>query len=175
VQEAVPYAEAIRLKYPESVVIVLARDARGRDNPITLGWSTICSSEPPMFAIAINARAYTVAAIRHARAFVLAFPSAAQAEEALYYGTHSGRNTDKLADTGAALEPAAAFPGSLLSAAVANFECLLASELTTGDHILFVGRVVASHRNVDPSVLRLYSLGDGALGPVRLGEVLARR
>ncbi len=173
-QQAASYAEAIRSKFPESVVIVVARDERGRDNPITLGWSMITSSEPHLFAVAINARAYTVGAIRHSRAFVLAFPAAAQAQDALFFGTHSGRDANKLGETHSPTQPATIIEGALLSDAVANFECVLESELPTGDHILFVGRVVASHRNTNETAGRLYSLGDGGLGPALAGEVLAR-
>lgn len=54
----------------------------------------------------------------------------------------------------------------LLTDAVANFECKLVSELETGDHLLFVGEVVAAHMNEDRAVGRLYSLGDDRLGDV---------
>ena len=51
----------------------------------------------------------------------------------------------------------------LLSEAVANFECVLETELTTGDHMLFVGRVVAAHVNADERVARLMNFGGGKL------------
>ena len=174
-QQPSSYPEAIAHKYPEGVVIVVARDEGGRYNPITLGWSMITSSQPPMFAIAINAAAHSVGAIRHSRRFVLVFPAAEQAAEALYFGTHSGRDTNKLAATGTTSQPATIIDGVLLSDAVANFECLLESETVTGDHVLFVGRVVASHRHADPSQSRLYSLGAGALGSAVPGQEFACR
>jgi flavin reductase (DIM6/NTAB) family NADH-FMN oxidoreductase RutF len=41
------------------------------------------------------------------------------------------------------------------------------SEVETGDHILFVGRVIASHVNEREDVRRLYTLGEGyAMGGV---------
>jgi flavin reductase (DIM6/NTAB) family NADH-FMN oxidoreductase RutF len=33
----------------------------------------------------------------------------------------------------------------ILDDASANFECVLEGELITGDHVIFAGRVVASH------------------------------
>ncbi len=174
-QQETSYAKAIGRKYPEAVVIAVARDPQGYCNPITLGWSMIVSGEPPMLAVAINAGAHSVGAFRHSRAFVLGFPSAAQAEEALFYGTRSGRDVHKLEAYGAATQPATAVDGVLLSDAVANFECVLESETPAGDHIVFVGRVVASHAHSDPSLERLYSLGGGALGPALPGDTLAQR
>ena len=174
-QEPSAYQDAIAFKYPEAVVVVIAKDEGGRYNPITLGWSMVSSSTPPMLAVAINARAHSVSAIRHSRAFVLAFPAATQAEEALFFGTHSGRDTAKLAATGTPTQPAVAIDGLLLSEAVANFECVLEGEAPSGDHIIFIGRVVASHRNAHPGPGRLYSLGQGGLGSAQPGEVFARR
>ena len=37
-QKQMDYAEAIGAKYPEQIVIGIARDAAGKCNPITLGW-----------------------------------------------------------------------------------------------------------------------------------------
>ena len=80
------------------------------------------------------------------------------AEDALFFGSHSGREVDKLKERGTATEPASEVATVLLSDAVANFECEVASELETGDHVLIVGRIVASHVNADASVRRLYTL-----------------
>jgi flavin reductase (DIM6/NTAB) family NADH-FMN oxidoreductase RutF len=90
-------------------------------------------------------------------------------DDVCFFGTRSGRDLDKLAARGAETQPATKIDSVLLSAAVANFECALESELETGDHVIFVGRVVAAHMNEDPSVSRLYNLGErvfGALEPV---------
>lgn len=165
-QTPTTYDEAIKRKYPEQVAIAIAKDPQGKYNPITLGWTMLTSHEPPMMAISIGRTRYSLDVIRHAREFVIAFPSAAMASQALQYGTKSGRDMDKLAAAGAKTQPAAAIDGVLLSEAVANFECRVVSEMETGDHVLFVGQVVASHTNDDPSVRRLYSLGDDRLGAV---------
>ena len=49
----VPYARAIVSKYPEQIVIGIARDDSGKYNPITLGWTMIVSHKPPMMAVAL--------------------------------------------------------------------------------------------------------------------------
>lgn len=174
-QTRVPYEEAIATKYPEQVVVAIARDASGKDNPISVGWTTIVSGRPPMLAVATNLRAHTTAAIRHSGAFVVAFPSADMGEEVVYFGTHSGRDGDKLAATGSPTSPAAEIDCVLLDDAVANFECVLEADVETGDHALFVGRVVAAHVNDAEGLTRLYSLGGGALGEVQASRETARR
>ena len=86
------------------------------------------------------------------------------ASEAQLFGTKSGRELDKLAAAGCRTEPATTIDGVLLADAVANFECRLVSELQTGDHVIFVGQVLAAHMHQDPTVRRLYSLGNDRLG-----------
>ena len=159
-QKPVPYSKAIVRKYPEQIVIGIARDAGGKCNPITLGWTMIVSGRPPMMAVAIGKTRYSMEVFRHARQFVIAMPSEHQADQAMLFGTRSGRQIDKLAAAAAATEPASEIDCVLMSEAAANFECTLVSELETGDHVVFVGQVVCSH--ADPAMPnRLYTVGEG--------------
>lgn len=161
------YAEVITRKFPEAVVIAIAKDAQGKYNPITLGWTMITSHEPPMMAMAVALTHYSREVIEAAGEFVVAFPSSTMAEAALFYGTHSGRDIDKLKEHPIATEAASQVDVLLLSDAVANFECKLESKMVVGDHMLFVGRVVASHMNTDTTLKRLYTLApDYRMGAV---------
>jgi len=152
------YAEAIARKYPEPIAIAIARDPQGKYNPITLGWVMCTSHEPPMLAISVGLTRYSLEAIRHAKEFVIAFPSTNMAEDALFFGTKSGRDVNKLEARQTPTLPATKIDGVLLADAVANFECTLDGELHTGDHVIFAGRVVAAHVNSDPAVRRLYTV-----------------
>jgi flavin reductase (DIM6/NTAB) family NADH-FMN oxidoreductase RutF len=159
-QKQVDYSEAIKTKYPEQVVIAIAKDENGKANPVTLGWTMIASGQPPMMAIALAAKHYSVQAIRHSRCFTIAYPSAEQADTAMFFGTHSGRDIDKLAQFECGTDKCAKIDSVLLSDAVANFECTLESQMSAGDHIIFVGKVVAAHRNIETKK-RLYTIGPG--------------
>ena len=64
------------------------------------------------------------------------------AKAALFFGSHSGRNTDKLKEFSCKTSPAKKIDSVLLTDAVANFECRLVKQIATGDHITFVGEVV---------------------------------
>lgn len=164
-QKQTEYEKAIKTKYPEQIVIVIAKDANGKANPMTAGWTTIVSGSPPMMAVAIVPKRHTAAAIRHSKCFTIAFPSADMTEETLFFGTKSGRDIDKLEVTGCKTEPADKIDSVILTDATANFECELANEIPTGDHILFVGKVVASHMNTEPKK-RLYTIAPrGKMGP----------
>ena len=159
-QKQAEFPEAIKTKYPEQVVIAIAKDKAGRANPITLGWTMIVSGKPPMMAIAVAKTHYSIETIRHSKCFTIAFPSSDMADAALFFGSKSGRDIDKFAEFDCKHEPAKAIDSVLLSEAVANFECTLESETVAGDHIIFVGRIVASHTNTEPKK-RLYTTGPG--------------
>jgi flavin reductase (DIM6/NTAB) family NADH-FMN oxidoreductase RutF len=164
-QKQVEYAAAVKTKYPEQIVIAIAKDKSGKANPITLGWTMFASGNPLMMAIAVAASHYSVQAIEHSKCFTIAFPSAEMAKDALFFGSHSGRDMDKFAASNCQTEPARQIDSVLLSDAVANFECVEESRAQAGDHIIYIGRVVAAHVNAEPGK-RLYSIAPGhKLGP----------
>jgi flavin reductase (DIM6/NTAB) family NADH-FMN oxidoreductase RutF len=72
-QKQVEYAEAVKTKYPEQVVIVIAKDKEGKANPVTLGWTMIASGNPPMMAVAVAAGHYTVKAVEHSKCFTIVY------------------------------------------------------------------------------------------------------
>ncbi|MFW6158465.1 MAG: flavin reductase family protein [Planctomycetota bacterium] len=159
-QKILPDLDARDVWCPRELVVAIARDAAGKPNPIALGFAMSTSIEPPMLAVSLVPTHHTAGAIRRAREFVVALPAEDQGDETMLYGTKSGRDVDKLALTGAATQPAAEIDCVLLADAVANFECRLAGEMETGDHVLFVGQVVAAHVSQTPK-RRLYILGPG--------------
>jgi len=108
----------------------------------------------------VASRHYSIETIRHSKCFTIAFPSAEMADMALFFGSRSGRDVDKLANCDCKTEPSKAIDSVLLCDAVANFECELESETTAGDHIIFVGKVICSHINTEPKK-RLYTIGPG--------------
>ena len=159
-QKQVTYEEAIKRKYPEPVAYAIAKDQADKANPITLGWVMSTSHQPPMLAISVAFQRYSYDAIRHSKCFTVVFPSEKQGNEALFFGTQSGRDTDKLREYGTKTDPAVKIDSVILPDAVANFECVLEGELETGDHVIFAGRVVASHVNTE-QISRLYTIGPG--------------
>ena len=159
-QKHVEYEQAVKTRYPEQVVIAVAKDKHGKANPVTLGWTMLASGKPPMMAIAVAAKHYSVETIRHSKCFTIAYPSAQMADAALFFGSKSGRDADKFAEFDCKTAPAAKIDSVLLADAVANFECSLESEIPAGDHIIFLGKIIVSHVNTQPQK-RLYTVAPG--------------
>lgn len=159
-QNPAAYSEAAVRKFPEQVVIAIARDQNGICNPITLGWTMITSHKPPMMAISVGFPRYSCEVIREAGEFVIAFPSQDMAKDVLFFGTSSGRDVNKLDKSGTHVLPAEKIDCVLLNDAVANFECRVTGELETGDHALFAGEILQSWVH-SGTPKRLYTIGSG--------------
>lgn len=157
-QKECSFSEANALKFPEQISIVITRDAQGKYNPITLGWTMQTSHKPPMLAFSVGLKRYSFEAIRKSGEFTVAFPSDLQEEETLFFGSHSGRDCDKITEAKVKTVPASDIDCLLLSDAVANFECRLQGELQTGDHTIFAGEVIRAHANTEKRN-RLYTVG----------------
>ena len=79
-------------------------------------------------------------------------------DQVLLFGTESGRDVDKIGRCVCPIEIATQIDSVLLLDAVANFECQLESYMPAGDHIIFVGKIVAAHINTE-SKQRLFVTG----------------
>jgi flavin reductase (DIM6/NTAB) family NADH-FMN oxidoreductase RutF len=159
-QKTVSYSEAIGKKYPEQVVIAIAKDKNGVPNPITLGWTMVTSHKPPMMAISVAFARYSYEVIKEAKEFVISFPSQEMAKDVLFFGTRSGRDMDKIKEFATSVMPCGTIDCVILSDAVANFECRLKGTLETGDHALFAGEIIHAWINTKEKK-RLYTVGSG--------------
>jgi flavin reductase (DIM6/NTAB) family NADH-FMN oxidoreductase RutF len=160
IQKPCSPSTALSRKYPEQVVIVIAKDLKGIPNPITLGWAMVASHEPPMLAFAVGTGRYSCDGIRRSREFVVALPSKEMAKDALFYGTRSGRDVEKIKACGTVTEPCRKISGVIFTNAVANFECRLTGEMPAGDHVIFTGEIPHAWVNSDKKE-RLFTIGSG--------------
>lgn len=148
-------------RYPEPVAVVVSLDRRlNRPNISAQGWFMFTSYVPPMLAISIANIHHTCETIRDSGEFVLALPNTEQVEAVYFCGTHSGREHDKFAESGFKPLPAEKVKPPLIANACANFECKVVSSLPTGDHTVFVGKVVQSYISEDVRK-RLFAMSDG--------------
>ena len=164
----VTYGEAIGTKYPEWIVMINTVDGDGRADTMPAGWCMVASGSPPMLAIGVGHTRYTHELITQSKEFVISFPAVGMGEAAAFCGSHSGRDTDKFAETDLVALPAKIVAAPLIAGCVANFECKLAGQVESGDHTVFVGEVVASHVD-DEAGPRLVNFG-GVFAAARPAE-----
>jgi flavin reductase (DIM6/NTAB) family NADH-FMN oxidoreductase RutF len=81
--------------------------------------------------------------------FVLNYPSEDQAEGAWICGTRSGRDVDKIKLAGFKLVDSKVVKVPTIEGATVAFECKVLDQFETGDHTVFVGKVVGTSGNPD--------------------------
>jgi len=98
-----------------------------------------------MMAISVAPQRFTHDLIANSGEFVLAWPGGDLAEATLYCGTHSGRTYDKFAECKLTALPAEQVKAPLIKECLVNLECKVVNKMTTGDHTIFAGVIVAVH------------------------------
>ncbi len=101
-------------------------------------------------AISVAHPRFTHGLIEKSGEFVLAWPGEDLAEATLFCGTNSGRDVDKLARMSLTAVKGEVVSAPLVAECVANLECTVAGTLSSGDHTIFVGEIVAAWVNESP-------------------------
>jgi flavin reductase (DIM6/NTAB) family NADH-FMN oxidoreductase RutF len=138
---------AYRLLHPRNVVMVSCVDKAGRANIITLAWSMPTSADPPLIAISISPRRYSHRLIEETKEFVVNVPTIEIVRETQFCGRISGRKHDKFREAPLTALPARRVKAPIIKECVAHLECRLVQKVTTGDHTIFIGEVLAAHVN----------------------------
>jgi len=139
---------AYRLIHPEHVVLVTCVDKSGKANIITLAWSMPTSIRPPMLAISIAPKRLSHEMIVETKEFVVNVPTMDIVKETLFCGRRTGRELDKFKETGLTPLKAKIVKPPIIKECVAHLECKLSQQVTTGDHTIFVGEILAAYVNV---------------------------
>lgn len=134
---------------PERIVWAVAAH-EGQRSICPLGWKMNTSHSPLMVAISVAPRRFTHDLIANSGEFVLAWPGDDLAEATYFCGTKSGRDVDKFKAQGLTPLKGEFVGASLIKECIANIECRLVGQMTTGDHTIFAGEVLAVWLSDDP-------------------------
>ena len=137
---------------PQRIVWAVA-EYEGQRSICPLGWKMNTSGSPPMMAISVAPTRFTHDLIMKSGQFVLAWPGEALAQATLFCGTHSGRDVDKFQKTGLTPLKGQHVTAPLIQECLGNLECRLAGHLTTGDHTIFAGEILAAWISETPTRL----------------------
>jgi len=135
---------AQRLFAPRLTVLTTSVAKNGKPNIITLSWAMPTSFDPPLVAISVGARRYSHEMIACCEEFVVNIPPISILDKVQLCGSHSGRTADKFAEAGLTSIPSKKVRPPRIKECVAHLECKLVEKFQTGDHTIFVGRVVAA-------------------------------
>lgn len=164
--ETISISAAQKITSPNPFCLIGSLTEDGRTNLAAIAWWNYVSNRMPALSVAISQKGYSNERIKATGVFTLNVVDAALAGAAMRCGTSSGRNCDKAAETGIALEPVGeGLPMRVRDSAV-SFVCRVVETLEVQDHTLFVARVESIGANADKRPLFALD-GYARLGTVR--------
>jgi flavin reductase (DIM6/NTAB) family NADH-FMN oxidoreductase RutF len=135
--------------FPMQAAILTCADKNGKTNPITVAWHTPISKKPPLYGVSIAPSRFSYKLIKESKEFAINFAPYNIVEKIHFCGTKSGRNTDKIKETGLTLSDPKKIKTKIIKECFANLECKLYKSIKLGDHTFFVGEVVNTQINKD--------------------------
>jgi flavin reductase (DIM6/NTAB) family NADH-FMN oxidoreductase RutF len=152
-QDQVSMDAALR-HLPYGVHVITTRGSQG-DHGVTASWVMQVSKAPPMVAVALRKGSHSADAVASAGAFavnLLSVAGVAVAEKFLTPVDRFGAPAKPVFTRGVLQMP-------LLSDAIGWLECQVRSQVDTGDHLLFLGEVIAGDLKKDD--VPLTTIGSG--------------
>lgn len=153
----VDISSSLRLVHPMHTVLVSSKSKRGRPNIITLAWAMPTSIKPALVAISISPKRHSHQLISQTKEFVVNIPTMKILRQTLTCGRTSGKDHDKYKENKLTTLKSKKVKPPAIKECVASLECQLVSQHETGDHTIFVGKVVAAYADKN-AFARKYNL-----------------
>ncbi len=131
--------------YPMPCVLVVGGTVDSADT-LAVAWLNVVSSTPPTIAMGLRDSRNTLRLIRETGEFTVNVPDTSLAAAVDYCGTTPGRSTDKFADAGLTLSPAAVVGTPIIAECPFNLECRVTGEAAViGSYVVVLGEIVQTH------------------------------
>jgi flavin reductase (DIM6/NTAB) family NADH-FMN oxidoreductase RutF len=118
---------------------------------LAIAWSTPLSADPPLIGILLARRRYSHGVISESNSFVVNIPHFDLVKGTHHVGQVSGRDDpDKISKAGFTLEPSEKIVAPRINECKIQIGCKLVEIVETGDHDMFIGKVVEI--NIDPNI-----------------------
>ncbi len=135
--------QAQRLTAPAPFGLLSTLRDDGGTNLMAVSWWTYLTNHPPMIGVCLSKKGLSGSLIERNGEFILNIVGESVREAALRCGSCSGRAVDKASKFGIETQPAAVVAPRAVSGSRVVFECRLAGAAEAGDHVLYMGEIVA--------------------------------
>lgn len=138
--------------------VVLCSVGGEKDNLITLALCHMFSFKPALVGIGVAPKRFSYGLLQKSEDFAINVPTRHQLKAVQVCGSKSGRRVDKFKAAGLTKEKASRISSPLVAECPVNLECVKVKEVETGDHVWFIGEVVAARReeSYDKADMLLY-------------------
>ena len=147
-------------------VLVTCCNSSGKDNIITIAWTTNMCRKPPCLGIVINGEKYSATMIKETKEFVLNIPSAENLKGIDICGETHGDMVNKFELANFTREDALVVKPKLIRECPVNIECKVKELFMFEDSHLFIGEILKVH--MDENLLE----SGGKINYLKLNPVL---
>lgn len=112
-------------------------------NIITIGWTGIINSRPPMTYISVRPERHSYDIIKNSGEFVINLPTAKLAFAVDYCGVRSGKNMDKFKEMKLTAQRAKEVSAPMIAESPLSIECKVKDCIHLGSHDMFLAEIVA--------------------------------
>lgn len=137
--------QAYRLLHPMHTVLVSCIGSSEKPNITTLAWAMPTSANPPLVAISIAPGRHSHTLIEQSGEFIVNIPTLETLQAVYTCGNLSGRSFDKFKKCSLTPMPGKKVKAPAIRECIAHLECEVDGQLTTGDHTIFVGKILEAY------------------------------
>ena len=114
-----------------------------KSNIITIAWTGIINSEPPMTYISVRPERYSYGLLKETGEFVINLTTDRLTWNADFCGVKSGREVNKFALPGLTAVAASKVGAPMIDESPVNIECVVEKSMLLGSHEMFISKIVA--------------------------------
>ncbi len=129
-------------------VIVSCVGNSGKPNATTLAWAMPTSANPPLLAISIAPTRHSHTLIEESGEFTVNIPTIETLQAVYACGSLTGRSFDKFKKANLTPMPGKKVKAPAIRECIAHLECEVDGQMTTGDHTIFVGKIVEAYADM---------------------------
>jgi len=155
-KKEVPVSEGLR-QFPIRPVYLLSSEYKEKKNIITIGMFAYFSGKPTLVGVGIAPSRYSFDLIRQSGEYVVNAVNKKLMNAVRVCGEKSGREVDKFELAKLTPEKGIRVNAPLIKESPVSIECKVVKEVEVGDHVWFIGEVLAVH------VREGYNWSDGLL------------
>lgn len=134
-----------RLLHPMHTVLVSCMGKDRKPNVTTVSWATPTSHDPPLISISVSQKHHSHKLIDETQEFIVNIPTLEILQAVYACGSLTGRSFDKFRKAGLTPVPGRKVKAPAIRECVAHLECTVEDQFATGDHTVFVGKIVAAY------------------------------
>lgn len=126
-------------------VVMVSCGTMENANIISVAWTGIVNSEPPLVYVSIRPTRKSYEIIKEEREFIINIPNENLVWQVDFCGTKSGKNIDKFKEASLQKEKGKLVKAPLIKECPINLECKVKEIKSLGSHDMFIAEIINIH------------------------------